>query len=74
MNSPKSLTAVVHVRFNYKEPEIKPTGRTREELIAKVVGQASELAPDIQNILVEFAEYLSHRRVGAGLPRQKNST
>lgn len=55
---PKSLTATVHVRFNPKEVEGKSGGPTDIEMMARILDQASEMSPELQNILVKFAESL----------------
>ena len=63
----KSLTAIVHVRFNYKEKEAS-AGRGIQgevELMAKVLDHASELAPEMQKIMVKFANYLGDLTGGA---------
>lgn len=57
--SPKSLTATIYVRFNYKEPESQPSEETRTEIIGKILDRASELAPELQEILAKFTDYLN---------------
>ena len=57
IESPKSLTAVVHVRFHYGEAESKATGR-RVETLSKLLDHASELRPEHQELLVKFANHL----------------
>jgi len=37
IKSPKSLTAIVHVKFHYKEPETKPVGPGEIEMMARVL-------------------------------------
>jgi len=59
IKSPKSLTAIVHVKFHYKEPETKPVGQSEIEMMARVLDQASHLEPEMQEILVKFANYLN---------------
>ena len=56
---PKSLTAIVHVRFHYKELETKPVGGGEIEIMSRILDQASELPPKQQEILVKFADYLN---------------
>ncbi|MBA7637671.1 hypothetical protein ES703_45317 [subsurface metagenome] len=59
IEAPKSLTAVVHVRFHYEEPEAKPVGEGDVEIISRILDRGSELSPDMQEILAKFANYLS---------------
>jgi len=59
--SPKSLTATVYVRFHYKEPESK-VEEGELQLINTVLDQASDMSPDLRELLLKFVEYLS--RVG----------
>lgn len=56
--SPKSLTAVVHVRFQYEEPTSKSPSESEVEILSRLMDQASELEPSLQEILVQFAEHL----------------
>jgi len=63
--TPKSLTAVAHVKFNYQETEAK-TSDTREiEMLSRILGQTSSLSPERQEIMVKFADYLSKLTGGA---------
>lgn len=62
IQSPKSLTAVVHVTFHYGE-ETKPAGEINVELLNQVMNSASEMTPNLQEILAQFADYLG--RVGS---------
>jgi len=57
IESPKSLTAVVHVRFHYGEAETKSTERGVEAL-SKLFDQTSKLSPEHQELLVKFANHL----------------
>jgi len=54
---PKSLTAIVHVRFHYGEGG-KNTEPRRAELLSKVLDRASELNPELQMMLVDFAGHV----------------
>lgn len=56
--SPKSLTATVHVRFNYKELESAPVTASDVEMLNKILDKASGLSPDHQDLLVKFADYI----------------
>jgi len=59
IQSPKSLTAVVHVRFHYNDEKInKPPSRQEMELFSQLREQASEMEPDLQEILLQFAGHL----------------
>lgn len=58
IESPKSLTALVHVRFHYKEPEAKPVGESELELVGRILDRASELSREQQELLLKFAHYL----------------
>jgi len=62
IQSPKSLTAIVHMRFNYKESLTQPAAEGEIELISNILEQAADLSPDLQATLLQFADYLS--RVG----------
>lgn len=59
MESPKSLTAIVHVRFHYKEPETKLVSESELEMLGRILDRASELPPEQQEIMVKFAKYLA---------------
>jgi len=56
--TPKSLTAVVHVRFNYQESAAKTPDSEEIEILSNIVDQASNLSPEMQEIVVKFADYL----------------
>jgi len=60
IESPKSLTAVVHVKFHYREPEAKPETEGEVEMLSRILNQASEMSPEMQEILVKFADYLNN--------------
>ncbi len=59
LERPKSLTAVVHVNFKYSESESKKISESEIEILNRVLDKASELTPDMQEILVKFAEYMN---------------
>ncbi|KKN86954.1 hypothetical protein LCGC14_0262230 [marine sediment metagenome] len=61
---PKSLTAVVHLRFNYEGIKDKPMGQGELETLNKLMDQAYDLPVDLQEILVKFGTYLK-RESGA---------
>jgi len=56
MRPVKSLTATVHVKFNYGEDD----SATKEvEMMGKILNQASEMPPELQELLVKFADHLN---------------
>ncbi len=57
--SPRSLTATIYVRFNYKEPETQHLDEKPTEMMGIILDQASGLSTEMQEILVKFADYLS---------------
>lgn len=59
LQSPKSLTATVHIRFHYYEPEGKPADESQVEMMNRILDHASELDPSLQELLISFANYLS---------------
>ena len=60
VESPKSLTAVVHVNFHYQEPQVKPVGEGEIEILSRILNQASGLSPEMQEVLVKFADHLGN--------------
>jgi len=58
MEAPKSLTAVVHVRFHYEEPAPKPPSRGEIEVLDSMLRCASDLDPSLQELLVKFADHI----------------
>lgn len=58
IEAPKSLTALVHVKFNYQEPEAKGVSESEVEILSHILDQASNLPTEMQEILVAFANYL----------------
>ena len=60
--SPKSLTATVYVRFHYKEREPEPVSPGETEMVHRILDRASELNPEMQEVLLKFADYL--KRLG----------
>lgn len=59
IEKPKSLTAVVHVNFKYDESESKKISEPEIEILNRILDQASDLTPDMQEVLVKFAEYMN---------------
>jgi len=66
VSPPKSLTAIVHVKFHYKEIETGQVTEGEVEIISRILDQASELPPNLQEIMIKFADYLSHPSGGKG--------
>lgn len=58
IETPKSLTAIVHVRFHYEESKSKLPSEGEIEILANLMDKASELDPDFQEILIKFASHL----------------
>ncbi|MBA7616922.1 hypothetical protein ES703_24224 [subsurface metagenome] len=58
MQSPKSLTAMVHIRFHYGDPIAKPPNESQIELLSELMDRATELSPELQELLVQFANHL----------------
>ena len=59
MNSPKSLTATVHIRFNYDGPEAKPVEESQVEMINRILDGAADLDPTLRDLLISFVAHLS---------------
>ena len=58
IQSPKSLTATIHVRFHYRDPESEPVTEGETQIIDKLLSHAGDLAPELQELLIKFASYL----------------
>jgi len=67
MESPKSLTAVVHVRFHYNQAG-EPPRQGEIEVMGKLLDKASDMDPELQELLVKFADWVgkSARSNGEG--------
>ncbi|GAH81942.1 unnamed protein product [marine sediment metagenome] len=59
IQSPKSLTAVVHVKFHYEETEPKPVSELDVEMVSQILAKASGLEPELQELLIKFAGHLN---------------
>lgn len=66
IETPRSLTAIVHVKFNYQEPKAQPVTEGEIELLSRILDQASECSPEQQELLVKFADYLRKLGVKVG--------
>ncbi len=56
METPKSLTAIVHVKFHYDDN--RSTEPRRAELLSRMLEHAVELKPELQQMLVDFASHM----------------
>lgn len=59
LESPKSLTATVHVRFNYKQLESGPVTASDVAVLNKLLDKSSELSPDHRELLLKFTDYIN---------------
>ena len=59
IETPKSLTAIVHVKFNYSENKQPPVEEGEIELLNRIINQGSDLSPQMQDMLAKFADHLS---------------
>jgi len=71
METPRSLTAIVHLRFNYDEKDTKgkkdkPIAEGELETLNKLMDQAADLPVDMQEMLVKFGSYLKVVATGNG--------
>ncbi len=62
IESPKSLTAVIHARFHCREKESKSDTESGVETLSKLLDQVSELDPEYQELLIKFANHLKETR------------
>lgn len=58
---PKSMTATVHVRFHYADLEKNKVAEGHTEILARILDQSNDMAPELQEILVKFANYLNQQ-------------
>jgi len=69
MMMPRSLTAVVHVTFNYGDGgRPKPASEPEIEMLSRILNNASDLSSEEQEILVKFADYLNQLKEDKGSP------
>jgi len=59
LSLPSSLTAIVHMRFRYDEKGRKLVGEAEIQLLDELLGRAGNLDPELQEMLVKFAEYMN---------------
>lgn len=58
IQSPRSLTAIVHVKFHYGEGISKAPDESQIELLNNLMEKTSSLDPELQRILVGFADQM----------------
>ena len=58
IESPKSLTAVIHINFHYRETGAEATKRGIEAL-SKLLDQSLELSPEHLELLIKLASRLA---------------
>ena len=56
---PKFLTATVHIRFHYAEPEER-VAECNIAMMDRLLEHAADLPPVLQELLVKFANYLKN--------------
>ena len=54
----KSLTAVVHVKFNYSDEAQLPVSEDEVQMMGNILDKASKLDSETQEMLIRFADYL----------------
>jgi len=59
VNLPSSLTAVVHMRFHFDEHKKRLVGEAEIQVLDELLGRAGDLEPELQEMLVKFADYVS---------------
>ncbi|GAH64786.1 unnamed protein product, partial [marine sediment metagenome] len=50
-----------YVRFHYKNPETEAPNQGTTETISKILDQATEMDPNLQELLNKFASYLNEQ-------------
>ena len=58
IESPKSLTAVIHINFHYRETEAEAT-KCGIEALSKLLDQSLELSPEHLELLIKLASRLA---------------
>lgn len=58
IQSPKSLTATIHIRFHYAEPETSPVTEGEAAMVGRLLEQTADLDPDLQEVMIKFANFL----------------
>lgn len=60
--APKPLTATVHVRFHYRDLGEGTVSQGETERIGRILDQAGEMAPELLEMLLKFASFVSDLR------------
>jgi len=61
---PTSMTALINVRFHYDEENKQLVGEMELRLLDELMEKAEGLNPDLQEILVKFAQTLNKTAKG----------
>ena len=64
IKSPRSLTAVVHVKFNYDHTEEALIGESELDLLDLILDKATDMDPQLQELMAKFADFL--KKVSGG--------
>ena len=56
--TPKSLTAAVHVRLNYQESGAEAPDSREIEILSKIIDHTSSLSPEGLEVVAEVTDYL----------------
>lgn len=58
LQMPKSLTATVHVDFNYKKCRAGPPREVEIKILDRLMNRAADLEPAMQEMVDKFAAYM----------------
>jgi len=64
MELPKALTALVHVIFHYRGLPSEEPSKSEIELLDSLLERASELDPEMQEMLIKFADHVRRSTQG----------
>jgi len=56
---PTSMTALINIKFHYDEETRKLSGEVDLQLLDELIGEAKDLQPDLQEILIRFAQSIN---------------
>jgi len=56
---PTSMTALINLKFHYDEETGKLSGEVDLQLLDELIGEAKDLQPDLQEILIRFAQSIN---------------
>ena len=68
MDLPISVTAIVHLKFHFDKESRKIIGEAEIQLIDELMAQASDLDPELQELLLKFANYMKGKPTSNGGP------